>query len=239
MWGWGRIVGYTVVITVVYLVAQLGAILATAAVMAVLIPGFQVMPWLERQATSDGVALSAALLAAAMLCIPTAWLLVRAHEKAAWQFMGVRRVERKDMALAVGAILLFIAITDPINVYLFDRPLVPQFMKDAYATARKPLLLFVAVAIAAPVTEELLFRGFLFSALRSRGIRQGWVVLITTLLFTAVHTQYDIHDLTGVLMLGGLFGAGRARFDSVLPAMAMHAVANTVAFIETAIWMRM
>ena len=128
---------------------------------------------------------------------------------------------------------MFIAITDPLNVW-FGRPLVPAFMLEAYATARLPALLFVAVAIAAPVTEEVAFRGFLFGALRARGIPVGVTVAVTSLLFAVIHAQYDAWDMSLVFLVGLLFAGARVHFNSVVPSIAMHAFTNTVAFIETA-----
>lgn len=231
-WGWGRIAGYTAIIAVIYVVAQVGAIAAVVLVQLILAPGFDVEAWADG-ASSDGLVVSAATIAAAMLCIPVVWFLVRRREPSPWYFLGVRRVTRRDLAIACGVMLLFIAITDPVNVWVFDRPLVPPFMTEAYATSRKPALLFVAIALVAPALEELLFRGFLFGVLRARGIRAGIVIVVTTMVFTALHTQYEFHDLAGVLLIGLLFGWARLRFDSVVPAMAMHALGNTIAFVET------
>ena len=231
-WSWPQIIGYTALIAVIYVIAQTGAVIAAAVVYVLRDPAFKVVDWVAR-AGGDGVALSAATVASTALTIPVVWFVARMHEPEPWSFLGVRRVGGRELAIAIGAMLAFIAITDPINVYLLDRPLVPPFMVDAYHSAGLPVFLFVAVAILAPVTEELAFRGFLFSALQSRGVRTRWIILVTSLAFAAVHVQYDLHDMTLVLVLGMMFGVARARFNSVLPAIAMHMTANAVAFIET------
>jgi uncharacterized protein len=231
-WRWPQIIGYTLLVAVVYVIAQTGAVIAAAVVYRLRDPHFDVVAWLARSA-GDGVALSVATLASTLLTVPAVWLIARINEPDPWGFLGVRDVGARAIAIALGVMLAFIAISDPINVYLLDRPLVPSFMVDAYRSAWFPPFMFVAIAILAPVTEELAFRGFLFSALQSRGIRTRWVILITSLAFAAVHLQYDLHDMTLVLVMGVLFGMARARFNSVLPSMIMHMAANTVAFIET------
>jgi uncharacterized protein len=230
-WSWWWIAASTILLTLVYISAQVAALLAVAAFAAVTTPEFDAETW-GTNAISNGLVLSAATFASAGVCIPLMRWLAGRREPSPWSFLGFRPVRWRDVVIACGAMGMFIAITDPLNVWL-DRPLVPPFMLEAYATAGSRGLLFLAVTIAAPVTEELAFRGFLFGALRARGVRTGLVVGVTSSLFAVIHTQYDLWDMGVVLLMGLLFGIARARFDSVIPAMAMHGFANTVAFIET------
>ena len=232
-WSWLTIVVSCVVIGLAFLAAQVATLLAVTVFEALTTPGFDAEAW-GASITTNGFVLSVATFAAAGVCIPLIRLLAGRREPAPWRFLGFRRVARRDVALACAATAVFIAVTDPLNVWL-GRPLVPPFMQQAYATARIPALLFLAVAIAAPLTEELGFRGFIFGALRARGVSPGVAVGVTSMLFAVIHTQYDVWDMGAVLLMGGLFGAARVRFDSVVPSMAMHAFANTVAFIETVI----
>lgn len=88
------------------------------------------------------------------------------------------------------------------------RPIVSPFMADAYASAASPMLLFVAFVIAAPLCEELLFRGFLFGGLRACGTRLWVVVAVVSFVFASIHTQYDWFDGTAVLLVAfALIGA--------------------------------
>jgi membrane protease YdiL (CAAX protease family) len=236
-WGWLRIVAYLAAIAVVYLVAQVGAVVAVAVLAAILEPRFNATEWAAR-AEHDGLVVSAATFSAAMLCIPLVRFLVGRHESAPWSFLGVRPVRTRELAVACGVMLVFIAISDTINVWLLDRPLVPPFLRETYTSSRTPVLLLAALVLAAPVSEELIMRGFLFSALRAKGIRTGYVVGITTVFFALLHTQYDLHDMAVVGLIGLLLGGARARYDSILPSIAMHALSNAVAFAETAYVMR-
>lgn len=234
VWSWKRIVGYSAALAVLWLAAQVGALFAVLIVQIILTPNFDAEKWAE-QVGSDGLVVSAATFAAAALCIPAVRVLV-SREPRPWDFLGFRRVPWQAVATACVAIAAFIAVADTINVWIFGRPLVPPFLQDSYATARKPILLFLAVAVLAPVSEEMMMRGFLFAALRARNVPVLWTVVITTVLFTLPHTQYDVHDTVSVFLMGLLFGWARARFDSIVPAIAMHSTANIVAFFET-VWM--
>jgi membrane protease YdiL (CAAX protease family) len=231
-WTWPRIIGYTLLIAIVYIVAQTGAVIAAAVVQAILVPGFQLEPWLERVG-SDGLAVMAGLFASTLLCVPLVWILVRRHESVPWAFLGMRPVAAKTVGMACAATLLFVAVTDTVNVWLLDRPLVPPFMTETYATAPAPVMLFVTMVVFAPLTEELMFRGFLYGALEAKGLTAPWCVAASSLAFTLVHLQYDLHDMTLVLLMALLLGGTRARFRSIVPTIAMHALLNAVAFVET------
>jgi uncharacterized protein len=231
-WSWVRIAGYLAAIAFVFIVAQTGAVIAVGVVKTILVPGVDIAEWASR-ADTDGVVVAAASFAAATLCVPLVLILVHRHEAAPWAFLGLRPVRGRDLGIACGVMIAFIAASDAINVWLLHRPLVPPFLRDSYATSGKPLVLLAALVLAAPLVEELIVRGFLFGTLRAKGIRVGWAVAVTTLIFAVVHTQYDLHDLVVVGLIGLLFGLARARYDSIVPSMGMHALSNAIAFFET------
>jgi membrane protease YdiL (CAAX protease family) len=109
-----------------------------------------------------------------------------------------------------------------------------KFMVEAYASARFPTLLFVALVVAAPIFEELFFRGFLFGGLLACGAPLWVTVAVVSVAFAALHIQYDAFDIASVLLSGLLFVAARVKFDSIVPCIAMHSFANAVGFVEVA-----
>ena len=229
-WTWWRIIWNFALTAIGYIGPQI-AVLVIAIVMAVRRdPDFQIEEWVEK-AGSNGLILSIATIASAIVCIPLMRFLSGLAERHPWDFLAARRPMMKQVLLACGAMAVFVAASDGSN-HLLGRPVVPKFMIDAYQTARWPLLLFVAVAIAAPILEELFFRGMLFGVLRARGWPVVLVSLVTSLVFALAHLQYDLHDMTFVLMMGLLMAGARARSGSVIPGIAMHVLANTVGFIE-------
>ncbi len=81
---------------------------------------------------------------------------------------------------------------------------------------------------SAAISEELMFRGVLFSALRTK-LRPIWAIAITTVLFGLVHLlNFSVFGtLAGVqavaaAMSGLLFVAIRIRTGSLFPAMVFH-----------------
>lgn len=91
-------------------------------------------------------------------------------------------------------------------------------------------LLAVTAVIAAPIFEELFFRGFLQPLLsRTFGAIAG--VLITSALFGAAHGaeyKWTWQYVAGVTVVGVVFGWVRNRTDSVIPSTVMHGCYNAV-----------
>lgn len=86
--------------------------------------------------------------------------------------------------------------------------------------------ILAAVALFAPVCEELAFRGYLQTVFRSRR-RDLAAVLITSALFAALH--FDPVGLLARLELGLVFGALTLWSGSIWPSAAAHLANNAIA----------
>jgi membrane protease YdiL (CAAX protease family) len=86
------------------------------------------------------------------------------------------------------------------------------------------------VAVVAPVAEELLFRGYLFPALRARtGTWAG--ALVTGVVFGAVHAAgTDARYLLPLAFFGVALCLLYAWTGSLYPCIALHAANNTIAY---------
>src|SRR4051794_16522362 len=91
------------------------------------------------------------------------------------------------------------------------------------------LAIFFAIAVAAPIGEEIAFRGYLFPALtRWRGPWTG--AILTGLLFGAAHfLVYPVVFLPALTFFG--FGACLLFWftGSLLPSICLHAINNAIA----------
>lgn len=90
-----------------------------------------------------------------------------------------------------------------------------------------PLLAMLLVVVLGPLLEELVFRGLLLGGM-SRHIGFGWANTLQALLFAIIH--FDPPRFTFYLMLGLLGGYLVRRTNSLLPAIALHMIANGIAF---------
>lgn len=89
------------------------------------------------------------------------------------------------------------------------------------------ILAFVTLIIIAPVSEEILFRGFLLGKLRKHV--PIWVaILITSLLFGLVHFQWDVSvDVFALSIVLCLLRVGTGR---LWPSILLHMLKNGIAF---------
>jgi hypothetical protein len=131
----------------------------------------------------------------------------------------------------LGAALVLVAASEGLT-WLFDRPPLPDFMVVAYDTAVFRPLLWLAIVIAGPLFEELFFRGFLYAGLAAARVGAAGAIVVSALVWTAIHTQYDVFDL-GVLFASGLaLGWARQHSGSVITSVAMHALWNLIAMVQ-------
>lgn len=182
----------------------------------------------------DGLLLAIATLVAA----PLATLLVVAFARlrrgaSVRDYLGLHwpatSVVGRWLALAV----LFVVAADGLNA-LFGRAPVPDFMRDSWLSAGSPALYVLALVVAAPVFEEVFFRGFLLRGLMAGRLGRHGAILLVALLWTLVHTQYDLFDLAIVFTGGVLLGWARVRTGSLILTILLHGGWNLLAVIQVA-----
>ena len=96
------------------------------------------------------------------------------------------------------------------------------------------LFLFNTI-ILAPVTEEVLFRGFLLPSWSRSRLGPIGAVAATSAIFAAMHIQYDICGMIAVGLAGCLYGWLRLRSRSLLPPILAHCIGNAIATLGFAL----
>jgi len=84
----------------------------------------------------------------------------------------------------------------------------------------------------APIFEELSFRGFLFEGLRRSWLGDSGTILVTSLVWAVIHTQYQLVYVLQIFALGLLLGAARLRTGSIVTPIAMHALFSAIAIVQ-------
>jgi uncharacterized protein len=89
------------------------------------------------------------------------------------------------------------------------------------------LLAFFTLVIVAPVAEEVLFRGYLYGKLRR--IMPLWIaVVLTSLLFAAIHLQWNV--AVDVFVLSVIMCLLREVTGSIWAGIVVHIIKNGIAF---------
>ena len=185
----------------------------------------------------DGPLISITTIASAVVQVGTLALAARLAGWPAGEYLGLVRPATRPALVLIAILIVFLPSYDALT-YLLGRDIVTPFQVDTYRTARDSgtlSLLWIAIVIVAPVAEEIMFRGFLF---------RGWVrsersaipgILIISLVFAAIHIQYDWFGILQVFFIGLLFAIVRWRSGSTLLTILLHVLANLWATVETMI----
>lgn len=88
------------------------------------------------------------------------------------------------------------------------------------------LLVLPSVAIGAPLAEEVIFRGQLFSALSSTRIGPAGATLLTALAWSLLHVTEPWLSIGLIFIMGLLFGWMMMRFGSLWLTIAAHGLWN-------------
>jgi membrane protease YdiL (CAAX protease family) len=115
----------------------------------------------------------------------------------------------------------------------------PGFMGDVLKSARADgalWLLVIAFTVAAPVSEELFARGFLYRGWSESFLRPAGAILLSSLVWTAVHLQYDWFFFGEVFSIGLLLGYLRYRSHSTWLTVVVHGL-NNLAAVAQSIWL--
>lgn len=100
-------------------------------------------------------------------------------------------------------------------------------------------LFFLGAAVLAPIGEEVLFRGYVFNAIRLTFQRRPWGVALayaaSALLFSLAHslaaTEGIIALLVPTFLMGLILAWGMHRTGSLIPGIIAHGMNNSVALL--------
>ena len=88
-------------------------------------------------------------------------------------------------------------------------------------------LALVVIGAGAPLSEELMFRGFLQTVLAGSRLGYWGAALVTTTIWTALHAGYSLIGLGEVFMIGIIFALFLRRTGSLRVTLVCHAIYNS------------
>jgi membrane protease YdiL (CAAX protease family) len=180
---------------------------------------------------ADTAVQDAAFVAAAVFCAHIGGRTVRA-----WQF-GLRPTPFWRAVRRAGLLLFAFLVLSLIWVAIFHSP--KEKLLEQLGAGESTILLLLSAAltcVVAPICEEFLFRGYIFTALRNwRGV---WpAAVISGLVFGGVHAGSA--PAVDLLPLAGL-GFGLCLLylytGSLYPCIAAHSLNNSIAFGSLENW---
>lgn len=196
-------------------------------------PGVDVDMWAEH-AQFNGFYLSLNICLATLVLVPVILLCARwLSDSSVWEYLGFRKSGMSSTIYWIAIILVYVVAVDLITTFLGGEA-VPRFMREAYTTGEPLLLLWLAIVVASPLLEEVLFRGFLYRGLIYSRLGLTGTAVATSALWAVLHMQYAPYVMVIIFIAGVLLTLARHASRSVIPCILMHGVMNLIATAQVA-----
>lgn len=212
----------------------LGAVVAVGAVIGACAlyrhtPGQSVSAALDAAMSDIPVQILATLMQQIAM-IGLTWVAAASYGAAPTNVLSLRAPAQGTKSYALAFLLLVLtAFTMSTLIHLANLPVDKNDIKmfETMLQSRWSWLAIVMVSIGAPLSEELLCRGFLFSALAKSRLGTLGAALITSAGFASVHLYSPI-GMIQVFVIGLLFAWVLIRTGSLRVTMVCHALFNTL-----------
>src|SRR3954449_9635659 len=188
---------------------------------------------------SAGTVISLSVMMGLPAVLAVLWLATRMARMPFADYLALRRTSWRDVAIGIVALIVLVVGWDLLS-RMVGREISPGFMVDVLKSAQADgalWLLLLAFAVVAPVTEELMVRGFLYRGWSESVLGPLGAIVLSSLVWTAMHAQYyDWFLFSEVMSIGLLLGFMRWRSNSTWLTIIMHGINNFAATAQT-LWL--
>ena len=186
----------------------------------------------------SGVVISLSVITGLPAVIAVLWLATRIAGMPFADYLALRGTSWTNFLLGGVSLIAMIAAWDALSRAV-GHDVAPGFMVDVLKSARAEgalWLLVIAFCIVAPMSEEFLVRGFLYRGWSASFLRPVGAIVLSSLVWTAMHLQYDWFFFGEIFSIGLLLGYLRARSGSTWLTVFMHGINNLAATLQS-IWL--
>jgi uncharacterized protein len=183
----------------------------------------------------SGLAISLSVIAGLPTTLLALWLAIRTTRTPFAGYLALRWTSWRHVLIGAAGLVVLVVGWDVLSKAI-GRDVAPDFMVDVMNAARGDgtiWLLVPAFCIAAPVSEELMARGFLFRGWSESFLKTPGAIVLSSLVWTGLHLQYDWYFFGEVFCLGLWFGYLRHRSQSTLLTIVLHGFNNLGAVLES------
>ncbi|SIO51086.1 hypothetical protein SAMN05443247_06875 [Bradyrhizobium erythrophlei] len=163
------------------------------------------------------------------------WIAIRPTRTRFADYLALRGTSWKMFIIGVVAMVALVMGWDLVSRVL-GREVQPGFMGDVLKSAQADgsvWLLLIAFCVAAPISEELLARGFLYRGWSESFLRVPGAILLSSLAWTALHMQYNWFFFGEIFSIGLLLGYLRYRSNSLWLTIVLHGLNNLAATVQS------
>ena len=182
-----------------------------------------------------GLTISLSVITGLPAVLAALWVAIRVSRTPFADYLALRWTSWTNLLIGVVALFVLVMGWDLVS-RMTGREVTPGFMGDVLQSARTDgalgLLVF-AFCVAAPVSEELFARGFLYRGWSESFLGPVGAILLSSLVWTALHLQYDWFFFGEVFSIGLLLGYLRYRSNSTWLTIILHGLNNLAAVVQT------
>jgi uncharacterized protein len=163
------------------------------------------------------------------------WIAIRISGTPFADYLALRGISWRNVAIGAGALALLVVAWELLSRAV-GRESTPEFMMDVLRSARADgalWVLVIAFCVAAPISEEFFARGFLYRGWSETFLRTPGAILLSSVVWTALHLQYDWFFFGEVFSIGLLLGFLRYRYQSTWLTVIVHGLNNLAAVVQT------
>ncbi len=184
---------------------------------------------------SGGVTISLSVIMGLPAVLAALWVAIRLSRTPFTDYLALRWTSWSNVLIGVVALFVLVMGWDLLS-RATGREITPGFMTDVLKSAQADgalWLLVIAFCIAAPISEELFARGFLYRGWSESFLRPAGAILLSSLVWTALHLQYDWFFFGEVFSIGLLLGYLRYRSNSTWLTIVVHGLNNLAATLQS------
>ncbi len=182
-----------------------------------------------------GLTISLSVIAGLPAVLAALWLAIRTSGTSFADYLALRGTPWINFLIGAVALAVLVMGWDAVSRAM-GHEVTPGFMGDVLQSARTDgalWLLVIAFCVAAPVSEELFARGFLYRGWSESFLGVPGGILLSSVVWTALHLQYDWFFFGEVFSIGLLLGYLRYRFKSTWLTIFVHGLNNLAAVVQT------
>ena len=142
--------------------------------------------------------------------------------------LGSLSINKRNIIYGSLMLFTFIALEE-IYMWAFNIEMPEGFV--TFMLSDPIILGLISVIIIAPIAEEFIFRGFLFSQLKRTQLGGWGAVSLSSFLWTIIHFQYELLILLILFVFGIFLGYVRMAYNSLSLPIILHAINNAFAFV--------
>jgi membrane protease YdiL (CAAX protease family) len=182
-----------------------------------------------------GLTISLSVIMGLPAVLAALWVAIRVTRTPFADYLALRGTSWINFIIGTLALAVLVMAWDGLS-RATGREVAPGFMAEVLQSARADgalWVLVVAFCVAAPVSEELFARGFLYRGWSESFLGPAGAILLSSAVWTSLHLQYDWFFFGEVFSIGLLLGYLRYRYKSTWLTIFLHGLNNLAAVAQT------